>query len=162
MPTPATVVDLLYALLPSTMTREDLEAYGLAVTPEQAQRITQEVLALSLFWMANAIRCLLSGAEEEQVLAELRRRLRGEWETRWALEGHDPDRFFAEAAERQRAFQAVVDAGGPPVAVFSETAELLEAQRVTWPEDRPKVLALLVEHVPVDEIGACVEELDQR
>jgi hypothetical protein len=44
--------------------------------------------------------------------------------------------------------------------VAALAANLMETESVIEPEDRPKLLALLVDLVPADELGQAVEELE--
>jgi hypothetical protein len=44
--------------------------------------------------------------------------------------------------------------------VAAEAAGVMEADSLIQPEDRPKLLALLVDMVPADELGQAVGELE--
>ncbi|MGH7167619.1 MAG: hypothetical protein ACREII_03725, partial [Nitrospiraceae bacterium] len=58
------------------------------------------------------------------------------------------------------AYDRVIQEGGTPVMVFTESASILESVGTVQPEDRQKILALLIDLIPVDPIGEQVAELD--
>ena len=53
--TPKQAAVALVAAMPTGLSVEQLEEYGIEATTEQAQAITQEVLSLNLFWIFAAI-----------------------------------------------------------------------------------------------------------
>ena len=53
--TPRQAAVALVAAMPTGLSVQQLEEYGIEATTEQAQAITQEVLSLNLFWVFAAI-----------------------------------------------------------------------------------------------------------
>ena len=53
--TPRQAAVALVAAMPTGVSVQQLEEYGIEATTEQAQAITQEVLSLNLFWIFAAI-----------------------------------------------------------------------------------------------------------
>ena len=49
--------------------------------------------------------------------------------------------------------------GADPSTVAAEAAGVMESDSLVQPEDHPKLLALIVDLVPADELGEAVEEL---
>ena len=68
--------------------------------------------------------------------------------------------YFEEMEGRRSTYDRVVQEGGTPVMVFTESASILESVGTVQPEDRQKILALLIDLIPVDPIGEQVAELD--
>jgi hypothetical protein len=58
--TPKQAAVALVAAIPTGVSVQQLEEYGIEATTEQAQAITQEVLSLNLFWIFAAIEAHLS------------------------------------------------------------------------------------------------------
>ena len=53
--TPRQAAVALAAAMPTGLSVQQLEEYGIEATTEQAQAITREVLSLNLFWIFAAI-----------------------------------------------------------------------------------------------------------
>ncbi len=158
--TPAQAAAALYAMIPHALSRATLEEYGIDATPEQAQQITREVLSLSLFWVYSALQVTLSKTSKERVFGELRQCIFKIWESDLGQRGHDVQQYFEEMEGRRSAYDRVIQEGGTPVMVFTESASILESVGTVQPEDRQKILALLIDLIPVDPIGEQVAELD--
>jgi hypothetical protein len=92
------------------------------------------------------------------VLGALHDRILQGWTTELGLEGQAAQVFFKEAEERRQTYDQIVQEGGSPVAVFTECAAILESAWAVKSEDRQKILALLVDLIPVDQIGELVED----
>ena len=75
----------LFVLIPPAMPLDVLEEYGLAVTIPQAQAITQEIIALSTYW----IRCALQAGIPEQfgkaIEQCITQNLQQQWESKFGL-----------------------------------------------------------------------------
>jgi hypothetical protein len=61
--------------------------------------------------------------------------------------------YQTELNERQAAYRPIGNEPGGEMAVAAEAGTVLEDQGVIQAEDRAKVLALLVDHVPLDRYG---------
>jgi hypothetical protein len=150
----------MYASMTREVSSQTLLDYGLVASPEQAQRIAMEVLALTLFWIRRALMEILGSRYESRVYAELQRRVESNWS-----EFHlsmNPQRALEEAGRRHATYEPLAREGGPPVIVFGEAAQALEREGVVTLEDRQKLLALFLDLVPVETFGEVLSELDVR
>ncbi len=158
---PAQAADALLHAISCDVPPALLEEYGLAGAPEQAQRIAREVLSLNLFWLAQAFEAHMPAETDQTRLWEaLKPRIAAAWTSQWRLPAADVSAYWEEAEARRAAYDRIVREGGEPMSVFGETADILEADWVVRGEDRQKLLAFLLDTVPVDEIGDAVEGLD--
>lgn len=156
--TPAQAADVLYAILRSTRSSATLEDYGIHATPEQARQITRELLSVNLYWIRSALDVSLPKVEADGIMDALRQRLVTVWTSELGLEGHEPQPYFGEAEERRQAYDRIAQEGGSPIDVMTETASLLESDGAVAAEDYQKLLALLIDVVPVEGIGEAVQE----
>ncbi len=156
--TPVQLAEALFDLTPSAITPAVLEEYGIEATAEQASRITRELLSLNLFWMYSAIETMLAAANREPVLLACFQRLHNTWagEFGFADEAFVP--YFRELDARRVAYDQIVRQGGGPVTVFTEAAEIMESGGMILAEDKKKILAVLIDLVPVDAYGHLTEE----
>jgi hypothetical protein len=157
--TPYQVAEALYAMIPHAVSRATLEEYGIDGTPDQVRQITREVLSLSLFWVYSALEVTLPKSSQERVFGELRQRLVKSWQSELGQEGQAVEEYFEEMEGRRSTYDGVVRDGGTPVMVFAEAADILESGGAMPSEDRQKILALLLDLIPVDPIGELVAEL---
>lgn len=155
---PAQAADALYTILPHALTRATLEEYGIDATPEQARQITREILSVNLYWIRSALDVSLSKEDAERIYGALRERLVGVWTSELGLEGYEPEQYFEEVQTRRQIYDQIARESGPPIAVLKETASLLEADGAISAEDYQKILALLIDIVPVEGIGETVQE----
>jgi hypothetical protein len=152
--------DSLYSAMTREVSSQTLLDYGIVASPEQAQRIVVEVLALTLFWIRRALIEILGHRYESRVFAELQRRMESAWpEFNLPL---DPQRVLEETRRRHASYEPLALEGGPPVTVFGEAARMLESEGVVVLEDRQKLLALFIDLVPVETFGELLSELDVR
>ena len=158
--TPFQAAEALYAVIPHAVPRATLEEYGIHTAPDQARQITREVLSLSLFWVHSALEVTLPKTSQKRVFGELRQRIVKSWQSELGQEGPDVEPYLEELEGRRSTYDGVVQEGGTPVMVFTEAAAILESGGAVSSEDRQKILALLLDLVPVDPIGELVAELN--
>lgn len=158
--TPRQFAEALYALMPRALSPAILAEFGIVATAQQAQHITREVLMVNLFWIHTALEALLTARGLERVLQELERIIRAVWTSEFQLDPQELEGHGAHLDTRRRAYESVTRQGGDPIAVFAETASLLESSRVVLPEDRNKILALLIDLVPVESYGDLAEDVE--
>jgi hypothetical protein len=151
--------EALYAAIPHRISLATLEEYGIEVTAAQAQQITQEVLSLNLFWIRCALDAVLLSKDRDRVMTELRRRILDMWTSSFGLDGVDSERYFEEAEERRKNYDQAMQEGASPVMISTETASILVADSAVQPENRQRVLALLIDLVPVDDLGVVAEQI---
>lgn len=157
--TPADAARTILTQLPHAIPPAMLEDYGLALSPAQARRLTREALALGLFWVRSALDLALKAATGAKVFAELRRAIEQEWRGGFGQEA-DAATFFEEAGTRRAVYDRIMREGAPPMMIATETAGFLVEAGAVPAEDRTKALALLMDIVPVDEIGELISDLD--
>ena len=156
--TPAQAADALYAILAHARSSATLEEYGIHATAEQTRQITRELLSVNLYWIHSALHVSLSKGDAERILDALRQRLVRAWTSELGLEGHEPQQYFQEAEERRQAYDQIAQESGSPIAVMTATASILESDGAVTAEDYQKLLALLIDVVPVEGIGETVQE----
>lgn len=157
---PTDAAQNFHAIISRALSGAALEDYGLAVSGEQGDQILRELLSLCLFWAWSALDAGLSDANRDRAWDALVQRVREAWTPELGLPQQALDSYPAELAQRRRFYGSLSREGGNPVAIATEAAGLLEAESIIEPEDRLKLLALMVDLVPVDELGEAVEGLD--
>lgn len=152
-------VEEIVRLMPRAVSAETLAEYGIEPSLERAQRVTLEVLYVNLFWVFSACDDLLSKTEAARLQDELGRALTSSWSVDLHLEPAHLDLLARELDERHREYAAVVRAGGNPGSVCVEAAGLMERSKVLPPEDRMKMVALLVDLTPVEGYGEVLRDI---
>jgi hypothetical protein len=146
-------------VIPQGIDAEVLEEYGIPATAEGTRHITRELLLVNLFWIATAIHAVLPAKAETRVNVALQVQILRDWETTFQQPAEEWPRFLDEMVERKSLYHQIVQEGGSPMAVLTEAASLLVKGDVVSGEDRSKLLALLFDHVPVDELGPLAAEM---
>ena len=152
------VVESLYAGLPR-ISLDVLNEYGLDVSPPQAGRIREEMLSLSLYWNHSALQANLGAGNAGRVLTELKRRIEIDW-NELGMEERDPAAVFDAAESRCADYDRIVQEGGSPVAVFGESAAVLEFSGDIDAGHRQNLLALFLDLVPVDAFGELLDGIE--
>lgn len=150
----------LFDLIPPGLPPSTLEGYGLDVSREQAQAITREVLGLCLYWIGCGVRVSVTEAIRSQIMDELLKGIRDNWEPAFQLKGQDVEDFFQEQKIKESVYKEIVQQGGEPIAVLSQSVADLEAQGIIESQEQQKLLALLVDFIPVEEIGEVSAEIE--
>lgn len=157
---PADAAQNFYAIISRALSGAALEDYGLSVSRAQGDQILRELLSLCLFWAWSALDAGLSDKNRDRVWAMLLQRVNDAWASELALPLQDLDSYAAELSQRRRLYESLAREGGNPVAIATEATGFMEAESIIESEDRLKLLALMVDLMPVDELGAAVEELE--
>ncbi len=157
---PADAAQNLYAIISRALSGAALEDYGLSLSREQGDQLLRELLSLCLFWAWSALDSRLSDKDRDRVWASLMQRLLAGWSSELGLPPDGSDGYAAELVQRRRLYESLTREGADPPAVAAEAAGLMEADSLIEPEDHPKLLALLIDLVPADELGEAVEELE--
>lgn len=157
---PADVAQNLYAMISRALSGAALEDYGLSISREQGDQLLRELLSLCLFWAWSALDSRLSDKDRDRVWTPFMQRLHAGWSTELGLPPENLAHYETELAQRRRLYESLTREGAAPAAVAAEAAGVMEADSLIEPEDRPKLLALLVDLVPADELGEAVEELE--
>ncbi|HEX9741182.1 MAG TPA: hypothetical protein VGA17_00160 [Nitrospiraceae bacterium] len=157
---PADAAQNLYAMISRALSGAALEDYGLSVSREQGDQLLRELLSLCLFWAWSALDSRLSDKDRDRVWTPFMQRLHDGWSPELGLPPDNLAHYETELAQRWRLYESLTREGAAPAAVAAEAAGVMEADSLIEPEDRPKLLALLVDLVPADELGEAVEELE--
>lgn len=157
--TPAQAAEALFRVMPHAVLPSMLEEYGIEAAREQAQQITREMLSLSLFWARSALRAYASAKAATRVFGEFRQCILKAWETSLEQAGQDAQRYFHDMEERHLTYDEIIKEGGTPVEVATEGAAIMEQTGAIGAEDRQKALALLIDQIPVDELGELAENI---
>ncbi len=158
--TPAEAAEALYKLIPRRISVEMMGDYGIDVTEEQARDMTREVLSFTLYWVSAAINAHIPRKYREVLFHRVLELIQADWATEFKLEPVKWEDYLVEMEERRALYAPVGDFEGGAMAASEEISDLLEDQGIIQPEDRPKLLVLLPDLVPLDRyqalLGECV------
>jgi len=150
----------LYTIISRALSGAALEDYGLLVSREQGDLLLRELLSLCLFWAWSALDSGMSDKHRDRVWSRLLERVHVAWESELGLPQETLPEYAAELTRRRRLYESLTREGAEPAAVAAQAAGVMEVDSLIEPEDRPKLLALLVDLVPADELGEAVEDMD--
>ena len=151
----------LVQLIPPSVAPDFLEEYGLTLTTQQAQAITKELLALTLYWMTCAVRVSIPEPVCSQMHQAIHEHVREKWGSRFGLVHVPIEQFYAVMERKHRTWEDLAQQGGEPIAILSDAAQGLEGDNVIASRDRQKILAVLLDLVPFDEMGELIAELEE-
>ena len=159
-PSPTDLAHRLLAIISRALSSAALEDYGITASREQGEQILRELLSLSLFWAWSALDVGFSDKDRDRLWATLMDETRTAWSGELGLPPGDFDGYLDKFAKRRQLYENLTREGGTPATLAAETAGIMEAESAIEPDDRPKMLALLVDLVPADELGTAVEEVE--
>jgi hypothetical protein len=151
--TPEEAAQALYEIIPRGMSRLLLEEYGIDASDEQIHRITRELLLLNLYWVRAAIEAHIPRQYRTLLFDRLLQLIRQDWEVVLRQQAQSWEEFLNEVAEREDRYRPLGNEPGGEMAVATEAGTILEDRGAVQAEDRAKVLALLVDNVPLDRYG---------
>jgi hypothetical protein len=151
--TPEEAAQALYETIPREMSRDVLQEYGIDAGDEQIHRITRELLSLNLYWVRAAIEAHIPRQYRSALFERLLQLIREDREEQFRQQRHPWEEFLAEFADREARYRPLGNEPGGEMAVATEAGAILEDQGAVQAEDRAKVLALLVDYVPLDRYG---------
>ena len=151
----------LFDLIPPAMPLEVLEQYGLNVTIPQAQTITKEILTLSAYW----VRCALQAGMPEQfgntIWQCMNEYIQQHWESKFGLEMESLEKFLGEIDQRHGDWDELTRRGAEPITVLSQAAMDLDEKSLVPQGHQQSLVALFLDFVPLDEIGAIAEAIEE-
>ena len=151
----------LFDLIPPAVAPDFLKDYGLDLTPGQARAMTTMLLSLTLYWINCAIRVSIPEPVCGHMFRVIQERVSEKWGSRFGLV-HVPIAQARSVMETQhQTWEHLVRQGGEPVTVLHDAAGRLAADEIPASSDEQKILAVLLDLVPIEEIGAHVAELEQ-
>ena len=151
--TPEETAQALSAVIPRAISQGLLDEYGIASSDEQARQITRELLSLNLYWVGAAIEAHIPRQYRSVLFERLLQLIRQDWEEQFRQQRQPWEEFLTELAEREARYRPLGNEPGGEMAVATEAGTILEDEGAVQAEDRAKVLALLVDHVPLDRYG---------
>jgi hypothetical protein len=158
--TPAQAADALYQLIPRRITVEMMGDYGIEVTEEQSKDMTREILSFTLYWVNAAIKAHIPRKYRDVLFHRVLELIQADWATEFRLESMKWEEYLVQMEERRAFYAQVGDYEGGAIAASEEISDLLEDQGLIQSEDRPKLLVLLPDLVPLDKyqalLGECV------
>jgi hypothetical protein len=157
--TPRQAADALIAAIPTGVSVQQLEEYGIEATAEQAQAITQEVLSLNLFWIFAAIEAHIPQKYQPALSDHVLASIEAEWGTTVPVGSASWTDYLNEWQERRTRYSRLVEEGMSPLGVSAEAATLMEDSRLVTEAERGNLLTLLIDFVPVDIYGQLLEDV---
>ena len=157
--TPRQAAVALVAAMPTGLSIQQLEEYGIEATTEQAQAITQEVLSLNLFWIFAAIEAHIPQKYQSALSELILDTIEAGWGTAVPVGSAAWTTYLNEWQERRRRYHRLVEEGMSPLAVSAEAAALMEENRLVTEAERRNLLILLIDFVPVDTYGRLLEDV---
>ena len=145
--------------MPTGVSVQQLEEYGIEATTEQAQAITQEVLSLNLFWIFAAIEAHITQKYQPALLELILASIEAGWGSTVPVGSVSWTAYLNEWQERRRRYTRLVEEGMSPLAVSSEAVSLMEENRLVKEAERRNLLTLLIDFVPVDTYGRLLEDV---
>lgn len=157
--TPRQAAAALVAAMPTGVSVQQLEEYGIEATTEQAQAITQEVLSLNLFWVFAAIEAHIPRKYQPALLELILASIEAGWGSTVPVGSASWTTYLNDWQERRRRYTRFVEEGASPLAVSAEAATLMEENRLVKEVERHNLLTLLIDFVPVDTYGRLLEDV---
>jgi hypothetical protein len=151
--TPEEAAQALSAVIPRALSPGLLEEYGIESSDERARRITRELLSLNLYWIRAAIEAHIPRQYRSVLFERLLQLIRQDWDKLFGQHPEPWEEFLAELAEREDRYRVLGNQPGGELTVATEAGTILEDQGAVQAEDRAKVLALFVDHVPLNRYG---------
>ncbi len=149
--TPAETADALYKLIPRRITVEMLSDYGIEGTQEQEAAMTREILSFTLYWVHAAIHAHIPRKYRDLLFHRVLELIQADWVTEYGLGSVPWADYLSEIEERRARYAPVGDYEGGAMAASEAISDLLETEGLIQPEDRPKLLVLLPDLVPLDK-----------
>jgi hypothetical protein len=157
--TPRQAADALIAAIPTGVSVQQLEEYGIEATAAQAQAITQEVLSLNLFWIFAAIEAHIPQKYQPALSDHMLASIEAGWGTTIPVGSASWTDYLNEWQERRARYSRLIEEGMSPLAVSAEAATVMEDNRLVTEAARRNLLTLLIDFVPVDIYGELLENV---
>jgi len=157
--TPKQAAVALIAAMPTGVSVQQLEEYGIDATVEQAQAITQEVLSLNLFWIFASIEAHIPQKYQSTLSELILDTMEAGWGTTVLVGATSWTTYLNEWQERRRRYIRLIEEGVSPLVVSAEAAALMEENRLVKEAERRNLLTLLIDFVPVDTYGQLLEDV---
>lgn len=158
--TPTEAAAALFNAMPPPLTVSQLEDYGVEASESTSAQIAREILSLNLYWILAAVDAHIPTKYRAAITEDLYESVRKAWWESGRCGVGTWDEYQPELRERQAHYARLVDQEGiGPLGICAETASLIEEQGIISPEDRAKLLVLLIDYTPASEYGKLLEEV---
>jgi hypothetical protein len=157
--TPRQAAIALINAMPTGLSIQQLEEYGIDATGEQAQAIAQEVLSLNLFWIFAAIEAHVPQKYQSALSELVMDAIGAGWDTIIPVCSVEWTVYLNEWEDRRRRYGRLAEEGAGPLAVSAEAAALMEENHLVAEAERRNLLTLLIDFVPVDAYGQLLEDI---
>ena len=151
----------LFTLIPPALAPDFLEEYGLTVSREQAQSITWEIVLLSAYWIKCATQVGIPNEVGKRIWEQVQAQVRNRWESRFGFVHRPIEQFFSDAEIKYAAWDDIAQQGGEPIAILTEAAAVMESDGNIPRGEEQKLLVVLLDLVPIEEIGQAAAEIEQ-
>ena len=153
--------ETLFNVIPPAIAPDFLEDYGLTVSQEQAQSITWEIVLLSTYWIKRAIQVGIPEQAGTEIFEHVQTQVRERWESRFGFVHRPIEQFFSDIETKHRVWDHMADQGGKPIAILTQVADTLESEGTIPRGEDHKLLVLLLDLVPMEEIGQAAAEIEE-
>ncbi len=158
--TPIQMAERLAGWFPPAPTPSLWEDYRLERVAPKAGSVFRELLSLTLFWMRSAMEAHYPGIAEVLVWPRVLALLHDQWGPVYQMAESEWEVFQAELPSRMAAYERVKAEGGSAVSVSTEAGAHLESNWVVRAEEQGALLALILDLVSAEGIGALFEEIE--
>lgn len=153
--------ETLFNVIPPALAPDFIEDYGLSVSREQAQSITWEITLLSTYWIRCALKVGIPEQEGEEIWEQVLAQIRNRWESRFGFVHRPIEQFFSELESKGKDWNSIAKQGGEPIAILTEAASDMELCGIIPRGEEQKFLVVLLDLVPIEEIGQIAAEIEQ-
>jgi hypothetical protein len=158
--TPAEAAASLFKAMPQPITTSQLEEYGIAAPESVARQMAREILSLNLYWTLAAIDAHIPLKYRTAINEELFESIRTHWWNPGLLGAGTWVEYQPELNARREHYARLVDQEGiNHLGICAEVASLMEDHGIISPEDRAKLLVLLIDYAPAAEYGRLLDEV---
>ncbi len=146
--------------MPQAISPSQLEEYGIAVAESNAQAISREILSLNLYWILAAIDAHIPTKYREAISTALLETIKATWWQPGQLGAGSWEEYRNELDTRRAEYGRLVDQEGMShMAISAEAASRIEDLGFVSPDDRQKLLVLLIDYAPAAEYGRLLDEV---
>ncbi len=156
--TPAEAADALFAVIPRAISRDLLADYGIEGSEVEARDVTREVLSLNLYWISAAIEAHIPRDYRTVLFDRLLQLISQGWASQFQQSQVHMDGVSGRIGAATMVYVPIGRTKGGEIAVATQAGAILEDNRMVREEDRSKVLALLLDLVPLDRYGAILAD----
>jgi len=158
--TPAQAASALFNAMPQPISPSQLEEYGVTVSESDAHVISREILSLNLYWVSAAIDAHIPAKYREAISSTLLETIQAIWWQPGQLGTGSWKEYRDELDTRRAEYGRLVDQEGMShMAISAEAVSRIEDLGLVPPEDRQKLLVLLIDYAPAAEYGRLLEEV---